>query len=36
MPKKGEHVKCKNYERKIKLTFIIYADFENILVPEDY
>ena len=35
MPKKGEYVKCKNYERKIKLTFIIYADFENILVRED-
>ena len=35
MPKKGEYVKCKNNEKKIKLTFIIYADFENILVRED-
>ena len=32
--KKGEYVKFKNYERKIKSPFIIYADFENILVPE--
>ena len=24
----------KNYERKIKSAFIIYADFESILVPE--
>ena len=35
MPKKGEYVKFKNYERKIKLPLIIYADFESILVPED-
>ena len=34
MPKKGEYVKFKNYERKIKSPYIIYADFENILVPE--
>ena len=33
MPKKGEYVKFKNYKRKIKSPFIIYADFENILVP---
>ena len=32
MPK-VEHVKSKNYERKIKSPFIIYADFESILVP---
>ena len=25
----------KNYERKIKSPFMIYADFESILVPED-
>ena len=25
----------KNVERKIKSTFMIYADFESILVPED-
>ena len=35
MPKKGESIKFKNYERKIKSPFIIYADFESILVPED-
>ena len=34
MPKKGEYVKFRNYERKIKSPFIIYADFESILVPE--
>ena len=35
MPKQGEYVKIKNYESKIKLTFMIYADFESNLVPED-
>ena len=35
MPKKGEYVKFKNYERKIKSSFMVYADFESILVPED-
>ena len=35
MPKKGEYVKFKNFERKIKSPFMIYADFESILVPED-
>ena len=29
------NVKFNNCERKIKLPFIIYADFENISVPED-
>ena len=29
MPKKGECIKLKNYERKIK--FIVYKDFESIL-----
>ena len=33
--KKGEYVKIRNYERKIKSLFMIYADFENILVPEN-
>ena len=28
MPKNGEFFKFKNYERKIKSPFIIYADFE--------
>ena len=27
MPKKGEYVRFKNYKRKIKSPFIIYADF---------
>ena len=35
MPKKGEYVKFKTFERKIKSPFMIYADFESILVPED-
>ena len=34
MHKKGEYVKFKNYETKIKSPFIIYADFESILVPD--
>ena len=33
MPKRGEFVKFKNYERTIKSPFIIYSDFESILVP---
>ena len=35
MPKKSEYVKLKNFERKIKSAFTIYADFESILVPKD-
>ena len=35
MPKKGECVKFKNFERNIKSPFMIYADFESILMPED-
>ena len=35
MSKKGVCVKFKNIERKIKSPFMIYADFESILVPED-
>ena len=35
MPKKGQYVKFKNYERKIKFSLMIYAGFENILVQED-
>ena len=31
MPKKGQYIKFKNYERKIKSPFMIYAD----LVPEN-
>ena len=33
--KKGEYVKFKNYERKIRSFFMIYADFESISVPEE-
>ena len=35
MPKKGEYVKFKNYKRKIKSPFIIYADYESILIPKN-
>ena len=35
MPKKREYVEFKNFEIKVKSTFIIYADFESILVTED-
>lgn len=35
MAKKGEYVNFKNYDRKIKLSFMICADFESILLPED-
>ena len=35
MHKKGQYIKFKNDERKIKSLFITYADFERILVPED-
>ena len=35
MPTKGEYVKFKNCERKIKSPFMLYADFESVLVPEN-
>ena len=35
MPKKGKHVKLTKYERKRKSTFMIYTDFESILVAQD-
>ena len=34
MTKKGEYIKLKTFERKIK-SFMIYADFESIIVPEE-
>ena len=34
MPKNSAYVKLKHFERKIKSPFMIYADFESILVPE--
>ena len=33
MPKKGEYVKFKIFEKKI--WFMVYVDFESILVAED-
>ena len=35
MPQKSEYVQFKHYEKKIKSPFIIYADFEIMLLPED-
>ena len=35
MPKKDKYVKFKNFERKIKSSFMIYGDVESILLPED-
>ena len=29
----GEHVRFKNYERKVISQFMIYTDFASILVP---
>ena len=34
MSRTGEYVKVINYQRKIKSPFIIYPNFECILVPE--
>ena len=34
-PKNVEYVKFKNQERKTNSLFIIYTDFESILVQED-
>ena len=35
MLKKGEYFRFKNYKRNIKSLFMIYAELESILVPED-
>ena len=35
MPKRGKYIKFKNYKRKIKSAFMIHAEFQSILVPED-
>ena len=35
IPKEGEHVTFKNYERKTNLAFTIYAGFESILAVEN-
>ena len=34
MPKKGETIKFKNYEGKIKSLFMIYDTFESILLAK--
>ena len=34
MAKKGKYVRLKNYEKKIKSPFMMYAVFESILVSE--
>ena len=35
MPSKCVHIRLKNFAWKIKSPFMIYADFGNILVPEN-
>ena len=35
MSKTSKYVQFENYEKKMKSPFIIYADFEIILVPEN-
>ena len=35
LPKKTEYAKFKNYERKIKPSFIIHSYFKKMLVSED-
>ena len=35
MPKGGEYIRFKNYERKIKSPFMIYIESESILVSEN-
>ena len=35
IPKKDKYIKFKDFGRKIKSSFMIYADFKSILVPED-
>ena len=35
MPKKSKYDEFKNFERKLKSSFMIYTDFEIILVPKN-
>ena len=35
MPKRDKYVKFKNYDMKIKSPFIIYTDFESILMSKN-
>ena len=34
LPPKCEYIRFKSYDRKVKLSFMIYADFESISVRE--
>ena len=34
IPKMGEYITFRNFERKKNSPFMIYADFESVLVPE--
>ena len=36
MPRKANMLDSKIIKKKIRLPFIIYADFESILMPEDH
>ncbi|ELU01221.1 hypothetical protein CAPTEDRAFT_109368, partial [Capitella teleta] len=33
MPEKGASIQFKNYQREMKVPFVVYADFESILKP---
>ena len=35
MPKNNEYIKFENYEKKKKSQFMMYADFERLLVPKE-
>ncbi|CAB3991092.1 Gastrula zinc finger [Paramuricea clavata] len=35
LPKEGTKIKCKNHRNSMPVPFVIYADFESILVPEE-
>ena len=35
MPKKGEYIKFRNFERKVNSPYLSYGDCESILVSEE-
>ena len=35
MPKKGEYIKFRNFERKVNSPYLSYGDGESILVSEE-
>lgn len=35
IPKGFKYIRFKNFERKYKLSIMIYADFESVFLPED-